>query len=176
MLTLMQNQIDEFREHLNGLQNGNGNGARAVGRPRGKGGKNGWPEDPEERKAEMARRIAARGGVPLRHGKKKRNLSPEARASIAAAQKRRWAAHHAAKEAVAKPAKKAAAKKAPAAKPVPKGMHPRDPKHPKHAQWIAQLRLAGKRSWKRMSEAAKKERVERLHNQDAPTAKMAVAS
>jgi len=66
--------------------------------------------------------------------KKKRNLSPEGRARIAAAAKARWAKitaqKKAAAKAAAKPAKKAPTKKAPAKKSPAKAVKPVEPSTP----------------------------------------------
>ncbi len=47
--------------------------------------------------ARAGRKVATDAGAPARRGKKKRNMSPEARARIVAAQKARWAKFNAAK-------------------------------------------------------------------------------
>jgi hypothetical protein len=48
----MQNELNEFRREIEALQNG---AAAPVAT-----GKNGWPDDPEERRREMKRRMAVR--------------------------------------------------------------------------------------------------------------------
>ena len=60
MLTLMQESLDQMRAALNVTQNGAAsNPAPERGRPAGsKNRRYGWSDDPEERKAEMARRMA----------------------------------------------------------------------------------------------------------------------
>lgn len=40
--------------------------------------------------------------------------------------------------------------------------HPRDPRHPGHAEWVAKLSKANKKAWGAMSAAARKKRVKRL--------------
>lgn len=78
-------------------------------------GKQGWSNDPEERRREMMRRMA----------KRKRK---------------------AAKSEV-KPAAKSAAS------------HPRDPGHPKHAEWIANVSKAAKKRWEKMSVRDRKNKL-----------------
>lgn len=47
--------------------------------------------------ADIGAEASASAAIVRRSGRKKRNLSPEGRAAIIAATKRRWARHHAAK-------------------------------------------------------------------------------
>jgi len=72
MLDLMQQALSEKRDLLTALQDGIGEVSqqKRIGRPPGAKNKraNGWPADPEERKAEMARRqkvAAAKRGEKL---------------------------------------------------------------------------------------------------------------
>lgn len=88
MLELMQAEVDNFRTQLAALQ-----GQEAVeGKRHGpRGGAMGWPDDPEERKAEMRRRMAVakkkRGGLNLSEQRKKAwaALSPAKRRARLAA-------------------------------------------------------------------------------------------
>jgi len=65
MIELMQHELDMMRARLTGMQEPR----KKMGRPRkvvtavvtGEKLPSGWPADPEERKLEMARRMAARG-------------------------------------------------------------------------------------------------------------------
>ena len=61
MLELMQSEVDNFRTRLAAMQ---GEAAMTVRQSRppkkSRGGAQGWSTDPEERKAEMARRMALR--------------------------------------------------------------------------------------------------------------------
>ncbi len=114
MIELMQKAFDEKRDLLTALQQGVeqiANGAEKqtrIGRPPGSKNKrtSGWPDDPEERRAEMRRRqkvaAANRGGDKL---------------------------------------------------------HPRDPQHPNHAKWLADIRKTSKKAWSQLSPAKRKARL-----------------
>jgi hypothetical protein len=83
MIERMQSQLDEMRAHLSNLQNGHA--AQTVKRPRKANRTSGWPTDPEERKAEGARRMAVRMGKAKPKGQK----GPTA---LGIERKKQWAA------------------------------------------------------------------------------------
>jgi hypothetical protein len=84
MIERMQGQLDEMRAHLSNLQNGHA--AQTVKRPCKANRTSGWPTDPEERKAEGARRMA------VRMGKAKPKQGPKQPTALGIERKKQWAA------------------------------------------------------------------------------------
>lgn len=46
-------------------------------------------------------------------------------------------------------------------------MHPRDPAHPGHDQWIARLRVSQKAAWSKKTSAEKKAHIAKMHTSKA---------
>jgi hypothetical protein len=110
MLEQMEALAAEMRANLTALQQGPRRG-RPKKLPIGKmdhadRARSGWSDDPEERRTEMARRLAVR----------KKN----------------------------------------------KAMHPRDPNHPKHAEWAAKVSKAQKKRWGKLTVAERKAQLARM--------------
>jgi hypothetical protein len=94
---VIQDELDSLRARLAALQAGEENPQRRRGRPRGTATdgeiRSGWPADPEERKREMARRMAKRKQKNFRATMQEaaRNvwakMTPEQRANRLAAMK-----------------------------------------------------------------------------------------
>jgi len=133
LLEIMQTEVDKMTRELGVLQGLNvlkHNVPRKRGRPSNAelaerapvtpaAARMGWSDDPEERKAEMARRQA----------KARKNGS----------------------------------------------LHPRDPKHPKHDEWLAKMRKTQKKYWANMTVAQRKARSANM-NAGRKAAALAVAS
>ena len=169
---LLDRRIQEMQAQLAALQSGGG--AKKQQQRDGTKIRAYWASmTPEERSAEMTRRSM----VGRRH------ISPEGRANIAEAQRKRWAKTKDARVARASAAAKArwskmtkkersaefkrnvGKKNADAAlQKLKPANHPRDPQHPQHAAWIEKMKAAAKARVKRQKAAA------------LPVAKLAVAS
>ena len=100
MVTLMQEQTDQLRAELAAAMNINEHPETPLvaprrGRPPGvkeaEPRRSGWPDDPEERKAEMARRKAVGASKKATHPRDPRHPGHDAwLKKLRAAQKKRW--------------------------------------------------------------------------------------
>ena len=118
----MQKHLDEMRADLARMQNGDrpkrGRPAKTVREVIDGRNRYGWPADPEERKAEMKRRLAARG----------------------------------------------------------RKLQPKDPGHPDHERWRANLSKARKKAWAAMTPRQQKERLRKMAAGKLPVARLAKAN
>ena len=89
-IELVQKQLDEMRAQLDGIVNGDVAEPKKQGRAKGSkmadAARSGWPDDPEERRREMKRRIAKRA-------KNAEAAGVNLRAKIAHGQKAAWASY-----------------------------------------------------------------------------------